>query len=249
MEAQGMTEAYDWENREVVGSEGEKIGKVDQVYLDEQTGQPEWLSVNTGMFGLKSSFVPLQGATPDGESVRVAYTKDQVSDAPGIKPDEELSGEEEQELWGHYGLDYGSTSNGETEDGTVGRDVSGPETDDAMTRSEEEVSIGTRERESGRVRLRKYVVTEDVTKTVPVRKEKAVLEREPITEANVGDATSGPDISDEEHEVVLSEEEVVVGKQTVAKERVRLGKETETEERQVTEQVRKEQIETDGLDN
>jgi uncharacterized protein (TIGR02271 family) len=239
-----ITEAYDWRDRQVVDSDGEKVGKVDQMYVDTATGQPEWLAVNTGLFGMKSSLVPLQGARPDGEKVRIAYTKDQVKDAPGVTPDQELDEQEEQQLWSHYGLEYGSTGGGG--EGTVGRDVSGPETDDAMTRSEEELRVGTREREGGRARLRKYVVTEEVETTVPVRKEKAVLEREPITEDNVDAATSGPAISGEEHEVVLSEEEVVVEKKVVPKERVRLGKETETSEQQVSEEVRKEQIEADG---
>ena len=240
-----MTDAYDWRDRQVVDSDGEKIGKVDEIYMDTTTGEPEWLSVNTGLFGMKSSFVPLQGAQPKGETVRVAYTKDEVKDAPGVTPDQELSDTEERELWSHYGLDYGTGANGGQRE-TVGRDVSGPETDDAMTRSEEEVRVGTRECEGGRARLRKYVVTENVTKTVPVRKEKAVLEREPITEDNIDAATSGPDISDEEHEVILDEEEVVVEKKAVPKERVRLDKETETTEKQVSEEVRKERIDAEG---
>jgi uncharacterized protein (TIGR02271 family) len=243
-----FTDSFDWRDREVIGSDGEKIGKVDEVYLDTANGEPEWLSVNTGLFGMKSSFVPLQGADQSGGSVRVAYTKEQVKDAPGIAPDAELSTQEEQELWSHYGLDY-ADGNGQIEDGrdfSSGTDVSGPETDEAMTRSEEEIRTGTREREGGRARLRKYVVTENVTQTVPVRKEKAVLEREPITEANVDAATDGPAISDEEHEVVLSEEEVVVEKKAVPKERVRLGKETEVTEEQVSEEVRKERIEAEG---
>jgi uncharacterized protein (TIGR02271 family) len=244
-EVNGMTNAYDWRDREVVGSDGEKIGKVDEVYLDTASGEPEWLSVNTGLFGMKSSFVPLQGANPEGETVRVAYTKDEVKDAPGITPDAELSDSEERQLWSHYGLDY-DTATGSGDREPVGRDVSGPETDDAMTRSEEELRVGTREREGGTARLRKYVTTENVTKTVPVRKEKAVLEREPITEGNVDAATDGPAISSEEHEVVLSEEEVVIEKKAVPKERVRLDKETEVTEEQVTEEVRKEQIEAEG---
>jgi uncharacterized protein (TIGR02271 family) len=245
-----FTDAYDWRDREVVDSDGEKIGKVDEVYLDTDDGDPKWLSVNTGLFGMKSSFVPLQGADPSGESVRVAYTKDQVKDAPNIAPDAELSTEEERQLWSHYGLDYDAGYSGTNGVGDerepVGRDTSGPETDNAMTRSEEEVNVGTREREKGRARLRKYVVTEQITKTVPVRKEKAVLEREPITEGNVDAAMDGPDISDEEHEVTLSEEEVVVEKKAVPKERVRLDKETEVTDQEVTEEVRKEQIEAEG---
>jgi uncharacterized protein (TIGR02271 family) len=245
-----FTDAYDWRDREVIGSDGEKIGKVDEVYLDTDDGDPKWLSVNTGLFGMKSSFVPLQGADPSGESVRVAYTKDQVKDAPNIAPDAELSVEEEQALYSHYSLDYDAGYNGADTVGDdrepVGRDTSGPETDSAMTRSEEEVNVGTREREKGRARLRKYVVTEEVTQTVPVRKEKAVLEREPITDGNIDDAMDGPAISDEEHEVTLSEEEVVVEKKAVPKERVRLDKETEVTEERVSEEVRKEQIEAEG---
>ena len=167
----GMTKAYEWRDRTVIGNDGEKIGTVDEVYLDTQSGEPEWLSVNTGLFGMKSSFVPLQGAQPAGEEVRVAYTKDEVKDAPAIKPDEELSDSEERELWGYYGLEYGGNGAAGEEREPVGRDVSGPETDDAMTRSEEELRVGTREREGGRARQRKYVVTENVTQTVPVRKE------------------------------------------------------------------------------
>jgi uncharacterized protein (TIGR02271 family) len=243
-----FTDAYDWRGREVIGSDGEKIGKVDEVYLDTTTEKPEWLAINTGLFGLKSSFAPIEGARPEGESVRLAYTKEQVKDAPGIEPDQELNDSEERALWSHYGLDYdsGHSGNDTGDREPVGRDTSGPETDSAMTRSEEEVNVGTREREKGRARLRKYVVTEEVTQTVPVRKEKAVLEREPITEGNVDDAMDGPAISDEEHEVTLSEEEVVVEKKAVPKERVRLDKETEVTEERVSEEVRKEQIEAEG---
>ena len=117
-----------------------------------------------------------------------------------------------------------------------------------MTRSEEELRVGTRQREAGRARLRKYVVTENVTKTVPVSREEVVIEREPITDANRDAALDGPEISEDEQEVVLHEDEVVVDKDVVAKERVRLGKQEVTEDEQVTEQVRKEQIETDGTE-
>jgi len=124
--------------------------------------------------------------------------------------------------------------------------VSGPTTDDAMTRSEEELQVGTQARERGRARLRKYVVTEPQQVTVPVRREEVRVEREPITDANLDAATSGPAISEEEHEVTLREEEPVIEKRAVPKERVRLGTETVTDQRQVAEEVRKEQIEVEG---
>jgi uncharacterized protein (TIGR02271 family) len=142
--------------------------------------------------------------------------------------------------------DSGTQTAQTTTTGTVGHDTSGPTTDQAMTRSEEHVQVGTTSQEAGRARLRKYVETEQVTKTVPVSKERAVLETEPITDANVGDATDGPAISEEEHEVVLHEETPVVQKTAEPVERVRLGKETVTDEQTVTEEVQKERITTDG---
>ena len=242
-----MTEAYEWRGRTVVDNDGDKIGKMDEIYLDAETGQPEWGLINTGLFGSKSTFIPLAGAAPQGEDVKVAHDKATVKDAPGIDPDGELSHEEEAELYSHYGIEYSGTSgSGNVETGTTGHDTSGPTTDDAMTRSEEELRVGKTQREAGRVRLKKYVVTEEVQQTVPVQREEVRLEREPITDANVGDATDGPAISEEEHEVVLHEEEVVTEKRAVPKERVRLDKETVTEEQTVSEEVRKEQIDTEG---
>ena len=114
-----------------------------------------------------------------------------------------------------------------------------------MTRSEEELLVGTRAHEAGRVRLRKYVVTEYVQQSVPVQREEVRIEREPISDANVDRALAGPGISEEEHEVVLHEEELVVEKRVVPKERVRLAKDTVTDEQQVTEQLRKERIDVD----
>src|SRR5688572_17221804 len=211
------TEAYELRGRTVVDAQGEKIGKLDDVYVDEQTGQPEWAIVNTGLFGTKSSFVPLAGAAPTGEDVRVDVDKDRVKDAPRVDPDGELSQDEEKRLFDHYGVPYDAdgtvTAQGKPS-GDDGHDVSGPNTDDAMTRSEEELRVGKTQREAGRARLRKYVVEDEVTQTVPVRREEVRIEREPITDGNVGDATSGPEISSEEHEVVLHEEEPVAEKRT-----------------------------------
>jgi uncharacterized protein (TIGR02271 family) len=235
-----MTEAYDWRGREIVDADGDKVGTLEELFRDEDTEQPEWAVVRTGMFGKKLSFVPIQGAEPVGEDVRVPFSKDQIKDAPKIDDsDGQLSQQQEAQLYEHYGMSY---ENGDT----VGHDVSGPTTDEAMTRSEEELRVGKAERERGRARLRKYVVTEEVQQTVPVRREEVRIEREPITNGNVDQALDGPEISEEEHEVVLHEEEPVVEKRTVPKERVRMEKDAVTDEAQVSEQVRKEQIEADG---
>jgi uncharacterized protein (TIGR02271 family) len=189
------------------------------------------------MFGSRSTFVPLSDASMQGNDIVVPYSKDLVKDAPNIDADGELSEQEEADLYRHYDLKYSEYS---------GTDVADTGTDDAMTRSEEEVRVGTTKQERGRARLRKYVVTENVQKTVPVTREEVRLEREPITDANIDDATSGPEISEDEHEMTLSEEQVVVEKRTVPKERVRLTKDTVTDEETVSEQVRKEQIEQEG---
>ena len=238
-------------------SDGDKLGSIEEIYLDNETGAPEWALVKTGLFGSKSTFVPVRDASDEGGTVRVPFDKATVKDAPKPDADGQLSQDEERELYRHYGMDYsearsdsglpeGGTSGdaGRTASGRdAGGDVSGRETDDAMTRSEEELRVGTTEREAGRARLRKYVVTENVTQTVPVQREEVRVEREPITDANRDAATSGADISEEEHEVVLHEEEVVVDKRAVPKERVALGTDTVTDERQVSEDVRKEQVE------
>jgi len=231
--------------QDLMGADGEKLGTIEEIYLDTESNQPEWALITSGLFGSKQSFVPISGASRDGESVSVPFDKATVKDAPSVDPDGRLSEREEQELYRHYGLEYGSDDGDARDSGTTGRDTSGPTTDDAMTRSEEELRVGTTEREAGRVRLKKYVVEDEVTQTVPVRREEVRVEREPITDANVDDATDGPAISEEEHEVVLHEEEPVAEKRNVPKERVRLDKEAHTEERQVSETVRKEEIDVD----
>jgi uncharacterized protein (TIGR02271 family) len=241
--------ARGWQGRTLVDRDGDRIGTIDAIYLDDPTGEPEWALVNTGLFGTKSSFVPLAQATEAGDDVRVPYDKQLVKDAPRVDPDQHLSEAEERQLWRHYGLDYDRTTRRRTTGrAAVGRDTSGPTTDDAMTRSEEELRVDTTERERGRVRLRKYVTTEQVQQTVPVQRERVRVEREPITDANLDAATSGPEISEEEHEVILREEEPVVEKRVVPKERVRLDKDTVTDQERVTEELRKEQIEVQGED-
>jgi uncharacterized protein (TIGR02271 family) len=274
--------------QDVYDESGEKIGSAAEVYLDDETGQPEWVTVRTGLFGTKESFVPIRDADLTDDGLRVPVSKSRVKDAPKVDADGHLSPQEEEELYRYYGRGGGTDTSRTTTDtlttdttttdstttdttttgvagtgvtatdtrgagyddtrGAVGHDTSGPTTDNAMTRSEERLNVGTRSQEAGRARLRKYVVTENVTETVPVSREEVRVEREPITDANVGDAMDGPTISEEEHEVVLHEETPVVEKEAVPVERVRLDKETVTDQATVTEDVRKEEIEVDGSD-
>ena len=257
------TTAYD--------ADGDKLGKVGEVYLDDETGRPEWATVQTGLFGTKETFVPLAQADLAGDQLRFPYDKAKIKNAPKIDTDGHLSPQEEQELYRYYGLGDGTDTTvtdtptttgtagmagvagtaGRTdhtgEPGVVGRDTSGPTTDNAMTRSEERLNVGTRSEEVGRARLRKYVVTENVTETVPVSREEVRVEREPITDANVGNAMDAPAISEEEHEVTLHAERPVVEKEAVPVERVRLDKQTVTEQETVSADLRKEEIEVDGV--
>ena len=268
----------------VIGSDGEKIGSIGQLYADDDTGEPTWVTVKTGLFGTSQSFVPVEGAHSQGDDLVVPYTKEHVKDAPRVDVDGHLTPEEEDRLYTYYergartysdtrnddldtrkdvdfqgdaDLNAGTPTTGigrdsdldrDTTRGTVGHDTSGPTTDDAMTRSEERLHVGTERETTGRARLRKYVTTENVTKTVPVQREEVRLEREPITDANRGEALRGPDISEEEHEVVLHEERPVVEKETVPVERVRLDKDVVQDDVTVSEEVRKEHIDADGVD-
>jgi uncharacterized protein (TIGR02271 family) len=237
--------------RTAVDSEGSKVGKIGQVYLDEQTGMPLWVTVATGMFGTRQSFAPLYGAQASDGEVTLAVSKEQIKDAPNVDDDGRIDPSEQDALYRHYAGYLGGQQTGYGpggQAGAQGRDTSGPVTDDAMTRSEEQLRVGTETVEAGRARLRKYVVTEHVSTTVPVSHEEVRVEREPVTDANRDAALSGEPISEEEHEVTLRAERPVVAKEAVPVERVRLATETVTEDAAVNETVRKEQIEEPGVE-
>lgn len=254
---QGAT-AYD--------SNGEKIGTIGQVYVDDRLGTPEWVTVKTGLFGTKETFVPLAGARRQGSDLHVPYTKDMVKDAPRLDADEHLDSSEEQRLYRHYQLTPGGAATGTQgrtgtaaggmaaggmagAEGTRGRHarehrepataMRGRE-DEGMTRSEEQLQVGMEQYESGRARLRKYVVTEDVTTSVPVTHEEVRVVREPI---RPGERETR--IEDAEQEVTLHAERPTVSKKNVPVERVRLETDKVTEQQDVTGQVRKEKIEYD----
>ena len=142
-----IDEIKTWQGNSVTDREGEKIGSIDEVYVDRDSGEPAWLAVKTGLFGNKLSFVPIADAARAGDDVRVPYDKAQVKDAPQVDADGELSEAEETDLYRHYGLEHAQSSSDRG-------DTSGPATDEAMTRSEEELRVDTRQRE----------VTEEVRK-------------------------------------------------------------------------------------
>ncbi|MTD17211.1 DUF2382 domain-containing protein [Nakamurella sp. YIM 132087] len=234
-------------DRTVVGADGDKIGSVGQVYLNDATGQPDWVTVNTGLFGMKENFVPLQGAQVQGGDLLLPFGKDVVKDAPSIDDTSHLDVDEQETLYSYYSQYLSETTSQaqSAESGPAYTESAPSASEDSITRSEEHLRVGTEQVEAGRARLRKYVVTEQQTVTVPVSHEEVVVEREPITDANRGDALGGAEISEAEHEVVLHAERPVVTTEAEVVERVRLGTRTVTEQEQVSGEVRKEQIELD----
>lgn len=209
-------EVQDWPGRKLVAADGSKIGKVGEIYLDDRSGQPEWALVNTGLFGTRSSFVPITDARSDGDgAVMVPFDKHTVKDAPNVDEGDHLSPEEEAALYRYYGrTDYdheaGSGPRREaddlaTDDDEHGRDhdapaqVPGsgrdrgpsrghlersrdgaadaelerdgerpiddrptPTPDDGVVRSQEQVEVDVVEEQDGRLRLRRYVITEEL---------------------------------------------------------------------------------------
>lgn len=249
--------------RHLVGSEiydahGEKVGKTGQVYLDNQTGQPLWATVKTGLFGTKESFVPLEGARFDGNGLTVNASKDTIKNAPQAPGgDQQLSRAEEQEIYSHYGRTHPGAPSGhgknreggarDTRGGVgkhaeTGTDRAGDSSGASVTRSEERLRAGTQTVETGEVRLRKYVVTEEEQVTVPVSHEEVRVEHEPI---RVDEAGGGGQIGEEEQSVTLHAERPVVTKETEAVERVRLETDAVQDQKTVSDQVRKERVEVD----
>lgn len=270
-----------WIGRTVYDRGGDKIGDITDIYYDDRTGRPEWMTVSTGWFGTKEQFIPISGTAAHGDDIRVEFDKDLIKDAPAVDADDaHLSPAEERRLYSHYGFDadtndvdtmyagrnradegYTYYDRRDTERADTGRATTagraatdrtatdraatGRTTSDtaSTTRSEEELSVDKTRHQAGTARLKKYVVTEDVNMTVPVKKQVARLTREPVR----GDAAGRTaDFTDDSEEVTLMEEEVSVDKKPVAKERVGIEVDEVTEQRQVNEKVRKEKVDVEG---
>ena len=189
------TGGYDaWIGRTAFDPNGDKVGKIESIYYDDETGRPEWVAVRTGLFGYRATFAPIAGSNQHGLDLQLAYDKDTVKDAPNCEVDGQLSEDEERRLFSHYQLEwdnpttgYGDQSRPDAGFETRWHDAAQggsepPRADDAMTRSEEELRVSTERQATGRVRLRKYVVTEYRQVTVPVTREEVRVDasRSPI---------------------------------------------------------------------
>lgn len=268
--------------------DGKKIGEARHVFLDERTGEPEWATVRTGLFGTQETFVPIHEGRVVGDTIEVPFPRTKVKDAPHMDVSRgRLTEQQERELYNFYGFEWEGTE-GPAEGGAAGagappaqaaggaaagagaagapaggtgataygREGAGAGAaagyatgQDAMTRSEEHLRVRTERFETGRARLLKYVVTEEVEQTVPVRHEEARIEREPITDANRSAAMSGPEISEDAYEIVLHDERPVVETEAVPVERIRLVAEEHVDQETVRGTVRKERVEVEGIDD
>lgn len=221
---------------DVIDNKGEKIGSVKQVWLDDGTGAPMWAEVHTGLFGMRESFVPIQQGHVAGGAITVPVAKEQVKDAPSVHiSDDHMSDEEQEALYRHYGMiPRAKTGEHDRLQGKRGAEV---------TLSEEKLDVGTRDVETGRVRLVKHTVTEQRNVTVPVTHEEVRVVREPAKGA------AGRAFADEQAEVTLHREEPVVQKRAEAVERVRLEKDAVTEQRNIKGDVRKERVDVERDDD
>lgn len=254
--------------------DGDKIGGVQDVYINDTTGQPDFVSVSHGLFGTGDSIVPLRGhSLKDGE-LHLAFSKDRIKDAPDLDENGHLTNADQEAFYRHYGLENaeerttyetGAAGAGAAGAGAAGAaatdaDANGKHHADAaantdaapaaaadgeMIRSEEQLNVDKQRVESGQVRLRKYVVHDTETVEVPVEREEVRVSREPITEADRANFTG--DIGEQEASVTLHEERVNVSKESVPVEKVSLDKDVVRDTEQVTEDVAKERIETDGV--
>lgn len=248
-----MTENFNLEimdDATVYDKNNDKVGSVKQIYLDDQTDQIRFVTVSTGLFGMKETFVPVDSARSIGQvDVKVPFSKDFIKDAPNIDPDGHLEPSEEQKLFEYYDMDSGQSSDsnaaaGRHRDSAAGGGQDGEE----AVAHEEQLVVGKQDHVAGKARLRKRVVTEHQQVDVPVEREELVVEREKLDQISPAARTGSIDEQDSEETVTLHEERPVVGKETVATEKVNVGKRKVVDTETVDGEVRKEEIDVDAED-
>ena len=211
----------------VLSADGRRVGRVRHVYDSDRAGELSWVSVNPDGPGRRSRFVPLQGARLDGPDLRLAYAGDLIDGAPDISDDEVIDSSEENRLRTHYGLQSGSG-------GSI-----------TMIRSEERLAVSTTLEAVERVRITKYVVTEEVTHTFTLRREEIRVEHLPLAgpEPTAGAVAFSADaVKDAVKEIVLYAEVPVLEPRVVPVEVVRISKHAVVGEQQVSADLAREQI-------
>jgi uncharacterized protein (TIGR02271 family) len=228
---------------EVYDANGERIGNVEELFLDRETRRPEWLGIGTGFLRSKRVLVPVVGAQQEGSGVRVPYDAELVKQSPDVN-DDEIQEDAERSLYAHYGVPASESASPSTyaEGGPSRTSESSSSDQQTVTRSEEELRVGTERREAGRVRLHKFVDTEPVETDVTLERERATVERRPIERT----ANEGVEIGEQDLEVTLERERPVVTKETVAKEEVSVGTQAVQETEHISDTVKREVVEIEG---
>ena len=231
----------------------EKIGKVDDLFLDENDS-PEYIGVKMGFLGTRSTLIPFELARVNDERqvIEVSKDKETVKNGPTFDDDREITPEFENEVYSYYGLkrtsstqESGAYETYYAEETTQTTGVAdhtdlADEDEVRVQRTEEELAAGTREREAGQLKVRKRVRTDREQIEVPTRHEEVSVERVPVE----GEASEA-EIGEDEVVVPVTEEEVVVGKRPVVKEEVRIRKDVVEGTEVVEEDVRREEIEVE----
>ncbi|MDQ3941796.1 MAG: PRC and DUF2382 domain-containing protein, partial [Actinomycetota bacterium] len=228
---------------EVYDPNGEKIGKVDDLFVDE-SDQPEYVGVKMGFLGASSTLIPwdvVSSVDDEGGRIELSVDKDTAKSGPAFDDDREITPEFENQVYSYYGLQGAST----TEEPGSYAAYQGTETTEEdelrVQRTEEELAAGTTEREAGAVQVRKRVRTDTEQVEVPTRHEEVSVERMPVEEG----AATEAQIGDDEVSIPVTEEEVVVEKRPVAKEEVRIRKDVVEDTEVVEEDVRREEVDVD----
>lgn len=228
---------------EVADSQGNKLGTVDGVWIDDATNALEFVSVKTGWLMGKSHMIPTANAQVSEGSITVPYPQDQIKDAPSFRADDELSPQDEDSIYSYYGLNRSTapSPSGLPTGGDAGYQSGTSDRDQSVTLHEEELQVGKRAVEAGRVRLRKVVHTEHQEVPVDLRREEVQIERVPAS------STVSDDNAFQEQEIGMPvmREEAVVGREARATEQVRLNKTVQTETQTVGDDVRREDVDAD----
>ena len=234
-----MTSASEWPGRAIADPTGVRYGHLEDVFVGQQTGAPEFGIVRVQHGGVsKRVAVPLHSASPRDGAITLPFAPSKVMSAPEVQgPVESIPPESGERVRAFFGVGGDQP--------TAPIPSVSPEAE--MVVSEEELDVTTEARPAERVRLRKQVVTEEVTVTVQVRREELVIEREPIDRDGVGAPAADAFETTEETVIVLHAEEPVVGRRVVPVERVRLRRDMVVENVDIREPVRRERAEVEHI--
>lgn len=231
-------------DHDVVDPNDNKIGKLTCLWSDA-SGQPAFLGVQTGWLFGRTHVVPAQGAgvRQDSRTIRIAFSEDQVKNAPTFDPGVELDAAAQDEVLSYYGVTQETTRESRPETETRPRGTRGSTQEEArIPLSEEELKVGKRQVEAGGVRLRKIIRTETVNQPVELQREEIVVERVPGEEGQPGTRQ----FEGEEIYIPLRREEAVVEKTSRVREEVRVSKKAATERETISGSVRKEDVDIES---